>query len=507
MRAQRVLFVGIGGDSYTAGIINDLRNGGYLSFASGVIDMSQNHSEFDEVASYFSQCLFANYDTSNLSISAIDDSLYQSISSVETNLLRQMDRLLYEPAACQLDPPFTGTFDQRRELLFEHLRFWNSKLSQGRFDSVVFHNVPHQVFDSVIYWICKSKGIKTLMFNVVGVFRDTNFISESIEDLGLLALGSNLRESIPEIYDIDHRIFQDWNRVCSQVDDSVGNSLKPSQTYSTLQAILSDGHPSDTRPTRAHLIRALLTRLRRIRGAGAVPSPSLVRRFWRVREVRRSRREEIREVGVGDLPEKFFYFPLHFQPEATTSAKGRHYVELHEVALSVSRALPADVKLVLKEHPHQYKKLLPRPKGFFRRFSEIPNVILVNSDTNSNAIRRRCLGVITVSGSNGFEILASGKAVIAFGSAPWRDAPNVFTIRSQGDVENALEAICNAPRRPRSDYLPFLHRLRQGTIMAELSDSSGGRSESENVMMRKATRINVGGVIRAWMEMSSKITD
>ena len=496
---SRVLFVGIGADRYTSGIIQDLRDSGHVAYVAGVIDEDQNSSPFDVIVCHFSECLFANYRNRKHWNHAVDDALYRTISPFEGNILRQMDRLEYEPSALRQKVPFIGTFDQRRQLLFDHLRFWIFTLRTHQIDSVVFHNVPHQVFDTVIYHLCKSLGIRTLLFNVAGAFRDTNFVSESIEDLGCLEFGIQLKRLGSEWHDNELRIFQDWNRVCAIVDNQSVGSVSDSNTYSIIRSLTNDGHVANSALSFNTITRSLSRRLRRIRNRDVSSIRHLGRKLRRLWNVKRSRREEIDNLTESELPEHFFYFPLHFQPEATTSAKGRHFVELYEVALSISQNLPKNVYLVVKEHPHQYQKLLPRPRGYMRRLTSIPQVLIIDSAMSSEELRRKCLGVVTVSGSNGFEVLASGKGVIAFGSAPWREAPRVYVISSQNDVQIAVNELCNGSVLPRDAYSEFLTRLRDGTFLAELSDSRGNRNLEEDRLMEIATRVNITELVRAWL--------
>ncbi|MFM7306768.1 MAG: hypothetical protein ACKO2Q_02140, partial [Actinomycetota bacterium] len=59
----------------------------------------------------------------------------------------------------------------------------------------------------------------TLIFNSVGVFPDTYFVSQSMEELGLLQLGIDLNHAAaPNLVDRETRIYGDWQRICDMVD-------------------------------------------------------------------------------------------------------------------------------------------------------------------------------------------------------------------------------------------------------------------------------------------------
>lgn len=497
---KRALFIGIGGDFYTKSVIDQLRESGHISFAAGVIDESQDHSVFDVIAAHFSDALFAEYGRDTACVTGIDGRLYDSIRLHEGNILRQMDRLLYEPRAWSVSPAFTGSLDDRRRLLFRHLQFWDNVLNELDITIAIFHNVPHQIFDTILYHLCKSRGILTLIFNSVGVFPDTYFVSQSMEELGLLQLGIDLNKAAaPNLVDRETRIYGDWQRICDMVD-AAGKAHVATKPYSRLRSMVNDGHAGGPDASLRNFFVAFGRRLRRILRLRSINFAAIKRSRARLRGVADARKEELANVTTESLPERFLYFPLHFQPEASTSARGDHYVELREVVALVAAALPPDFVLVLKEHPHQYEKLLPRPTGFFRSLVSLSRVYLVDSSISSTTLREGCHGVVTVSGSNGFEVLASGKGVIAFGTASWREAPGVWTVRTKSEVHAAVKSVCSGGTVPREAYQPYLDRLKKATFLADLSDSRGGKPESEIAEMQRATSTNLVAVIRVWLE-------
>ena len=503
-RGTRALFIGIGGDSFTKDVIKDLRLSGDVSFAAGVIDENQSHQSFDHVAAYFSQCLFADYDWSEVSQLSVDDVLYQQIAHAEGNLLRQMDRLIYEPLAVDRKVPFTGTFDERRALMFNHLRYWDRKLSDLRIEVVIFHNVPHQVFDTIIYCLARARMLPTLIFNTVGAFHETVFSAETIEELGCLDFGLSLRTNASEtLQDYPNRIFQDWQRVCNALNGEFSQKTS-TRRYSLFASLANDGHIGGQNLSRTVLLRAIRRRIARFGLISSLNPASRWRTIRRIRGVRRTRREELRS-SINVIPDAtFLYFPLHFQPEATTSAKGRHYVEQEEVVQAVAEALPHGALLVLKEHPHQFEKLLPRARNYYSRLTKHPQVVLISSDVSSTELRQRCSAVITVSGSNGFEVLASGKPVMAFGSAPWREAPGVFTIRSKADIGHAVSEIFSSDVRPSASYDQFLARLRDSTFRGDLSGPNFEHAGGDIPDIGRATQHNLRVIITSWLKTRSQ---
>ena len=160
---------------------------------------------------------------------------------------------------------------------------------------------------------------------------------------------------------------------------------------------------------------------------------------------RKSMREESKFAVSPDLDANFVYFPLHYQPEATTSVKGRHFYRLREAVSFIAGQLPPGWKLVVKEHPHQWRRLLPRRAGFFAHLSSIPKVQLVHHAADNSVLVRHARAVACVSHSSiTAHAVANGKPVISLGASHFRQAPNYHCISSTDDLRTVLKTIAFA---------------------------------------------------------------
>lgn len=110
--------------------------------------------------------------------------------------------------------------------------------------------------------------------------------------------------------------------------------------------------------------------------------------------------------------EKFVYFPLHFNPEVSTSFYGKWYVNQLALIETIMRSLPCDYKLYVKEHPHNYSS---RPRYFRQELKKLANVRLISPHANSIQLIKDCSLVLTITGTVGWEALLLQKPVIAFG--------------------------------------------------------------------------------------------
>lgn len=134
---------------------------------------------------------------------------------------------------------------------------------------------------------------------------------------------------------------------------------------------------------------------------------------------------------------KIMFFPLHYQPERTSLPDAIPFHDQLRVVDVLSRALPEDWFLLIKEHPttfrFPYKVFLrgnySRSKQFYDQLKSYSNVELVPLEDSTQDWIRKSRGIATLTGSVTLEALCSRKKVILFGHTWYRSFPNthVFT--------------------------------------------------------------------------------
>jgi hypothetical protein len=111
-----------------------------------------------------------------------------------------------------------------------------------------------------------------------------------------------------------------------------------------------------------------------------------------------------------ELPGKYVFFALHFQPEQSTLVGGIYYANQIGLIENISKSLPLGYSLVLKEHPAGRGA---RPAWQYRHLASLPNVVFC--DAPSKVIAARAAAVLTISGTIGVEAIALDKPTIMFG--------------------------------------------------------------------------------------------
>ncbi len=133
--------------------------------------------------------------------------------------------------------------------------------------------------------------------------------------------------------------------------------------------------------------------------------------------------------GTFELPvkgEKYVYFPLHVNPEVSTSYYGKWYVNQLELIENISRSIPADYMLYVKEHPFSY---FSRPLYFHKQIKKFPNVRLISPHANSMELTKKSSLILTITGTTGWEAILLQKPVITFGDVYYNLFDEVIKVR------------------------------------------------------------------------------
>ena len=112
--------------------------------------------------------------------------------------------------------------------------------------------------------------------------------------------------------------------------------------------------------------------------------------------------------------EKFLYFPLQSEPEASILFNTPFYSNQINLIETIAKSIPINYVLYVKEHPLQKIKLW-RSIEDYKKIRNIPNVRFLHPSVNAQEVIEKSQGVITISGATGFEALFYHKPVILFG--------------------------------------------------------------------------------------------
>lgn len=163
--------------------------------------------------------------------------------------------------------------------------------------------------------------------------------------------------------------------------------------------------------------------------------PGLIRPLWfsAVRNpilARRARKMlQAQYVSANHLVNRrFALFPLHTEPEISLTLYGRPYLNQVEIVRSIALSLPADMLLVIKEHPWMVGK---RSLGMYKKFLNIPRVRIAAPELDLRDLISKSALVALLTGSSGLEASILRKPVVALGPNMVTLLPDTMAVRAR----------------------------------------------------------------------------
>lgn len=146
-----------------------------------------------------------------------------------------------------------------------------------------------------------------------------------------------------------------------------------------------------------------------------------------LRARRTERRFRTRYVTVDALRDKrYAFYPLHTEPEVSLMVYGRPYLNQIEVVRAVALSLPADMVLVVKEHPWMVGK---RSVSALEKLLAIPRVRLAAPESEARALVEQAALVTVLTSSVGQEAALLGRPVLTLGPCPFNLLPETMVRR------------------------------------------------------------------------------
>ena len=152
-----------------------------------------------------------------------------------------------------------------------------------------------------------------------------------------------------------------------------------------------------------------------------------------------------------DYHKNYVYYPLHYQPEASTIVCAQKYEKQLFFIDSWAKSLPSDTVLYVKEH---YAFLGHRDSEFYRQLKKYPNVVLIDPWENSRKLIENSVAVTTLTGTAGWEAMLLRKPVFLGGNIFFDNAPGV--IKTQEIFDKYIELIKNWKQPERQEVIHYL---------------------------------------------------
>ena len=343
-------------------------------------------------------------------------------------------------------------------------------LEREKINMILFFDIPHLFYDNIAYQIAKAKGIETLIF-FHSIFPSHFASFRSIRDFGKLP--QNLESEIATEFTIDPDEIPEWHFM-RNIKQSRGDLGKLNWKGIFLLSV----HLSKNGPSKLLNLNYWIQSINRMRKI----SKELPRwrypfsRYFQIGHLNYYEKLLEYEKNEIDFDCKFVYFPLHLQPEMTTSTLGGAFSDQLSAVERLAQIIPHDHLIYIKENPKQRGQM--RGKQFFTRLERIRKARLLPSYVDTHALIGRSRFVATITGTAGYEAICKGKIVLYFGMPWYRDMEGAIAYRDGISYEEIIgHKFDKASLERRIGFLKS--RLHSGSVI-DISESTNRRHEIES---------------------------
>jgi hypothetical protein len=376
-----------------------------------------------------------DYDIAQTYLDPLDSNIIDSMLTFEPIIMQMMDRF-----EVYLKMPIS--FDERLNIYYKHLRYWNHVLTHTPIDLYISANIPHDIYDYIILGLCKLKSIPTLFF-----------------------IQSQIKDTIHPMTDYEKwtdDLPSEYNKLIYKHLNEGGVKLSPKVEEQWIE------HVTNIEPF--YMRKPLRSNVRKIKEKGVrffntlTKVRSLVGLKRKFENYKLSKTYK-RVSQKPDFEKKYFYLPLHYQPELTTNVLGKRYVNQNLLIQLLDYYLPDEYYLYVKENPKQ--EICKRSYDYYQSILNVSSkrVIFVDINTDSFELIKNAKAIATVSGTAGWEALFNKKQVIMFGYLFYSFAPGVISVTTRDDVKDAINTIVHNEYIYEEDYLKlFLQAIENCSI-------------------------------------------
>ncbi len=328
----------------------------------------------------------------------IYDMVYHHIHEFSCMYFRNYRPYAQKAYACKTIFDISDIFNQLVELFCQIL-------IDNKIDVLIFSRMFHLGSDYLMYLVAQALGIRTVI-PYQGSFRGRFFYTYTLEDFGIF---QDIRPICPPDEPFILPTLQDihWDYMEKKISTPVFHHVGNSQELKNFPHI----HLESEFTEKCHA--AYLNSLQ---------SSFLQRQSKLYQDI--------------DLDGNFVYFPLHLQPEMTTSPLGGRYNDQILALECLRDFLPSTWKILIKENP--YQTFYQRGPWFYQRIKSLPNVFLVSPETNTKSLILGSRFVATITGTAGYEALLAEKCALTFGKAWYNTLPGIFSYTKELSLDSIL---------------------------------------------------------------------
>lgn len=302
------------------------------------------------------------------------------------------------------------------------------KLTASGATHCLFFNVPHLAYDTALYQVAKSLGLKITIVTQ-SLFPNRFYSMADPADYGNFTVDETAEPYLMEKGSKPDLFYMKGIKQEREAGGRItGKAILQLFTFLALKRPLSAFNP-------VYLWKTL-SRMQKVYGQFPKWRDPFARFFHEDALDYFDHLASYEDQDV-DLSGDFVYFPLQLQPEMTTSALGGRFRDQAYAIERLAEILPEGVRILVKENPKQSAYM--RGPLFFHRLKRIPSVTLLPSWADTHALTGNAKFVAAITGTVGWEAIRAGTPALAFGKAWYRKLPGVVEFKDDLTYDQILK--------------------------------------------------------------------
>lgn len=353
---------------------------------------------------------------------------------------KYLELFVYQQSRFSNEKFFFGNFQNLREvrsdinLFYRLIRYYYCKIMHHKIDVVLFDEVPHHSHTLLLYNVARELGVKTVMHSP-SIFSNKSFCVNSIKQMDYLL--ENGCDFSKKIIDLPHDKSKSVDLFYYQ-GELKNFWINNDHFLNRISYLRKNRNKKAISALKYSLLYYLgFKGLSRKKMEVALDKFCFfARKFCNLSKAYKLYREM--EVDIKSLDEKYIYFPLHFEPEASTVPLGgmKYFDQLKAIEDLQHKVKGTNVKIYVKEHPANHGG--NRSYDFYKRLKNIPNTYFINQRFDSFSLINNSICVASITGNSIYESLCSRKPVISFGHYWCNSVSGVFRFNKIENIEDVF---------------------------------------------------------------------
>lgn len=334
-----------------------------------------------------------------------------------------------------------SSLDGKREY-YRQLTFYSKIIDSCEIDIAIFSHMPHHFYTYVFYLFCKLTKVPTVVGLRSKLFQNSEIFVSSFEE-GAKVIEEK-KDEILERSGNEPIVIKPENEAIIKLLKADYDKAMPEYTKARF-ALSSNGKQLVSRENIfQQLLKPLFTpTFLRSPAAMFTQYHMIMSRYILMRYY------EKHASGLSKS-KPYIVVLLHRQPEASSSPSGGEFITQHLIVEMLSKAIPDDWVIYVKEHPSQlywqHFNSIFRSKNYYDELLRIEKVRFLTVKEQIFSSIEDAKFVATITGTTGWEAVVRGIPVLIFGSAWYRYCEGVYHISNMIECRAAVEKIIDGKK-------------------------------------------------------------